>query len=65
MTPTQGKVRGGNAQSSLNSSSVRPACFNGRMCAFLARSVVGGLFITLLRERGLDNPATARPQGLT
>jgi hypothetical protein len=44
---------------------VRPACFNGRMCAFLARSAVGGLFITLLREPGLDNPAAARPQGLT
>ena len=65
MTSTHAKARGVNTQSSRNSSSVRPACFNGRMCAFLARSVVGGLFITLLRERGLDNPAAARPQGLT
>jgi hypothetical protein len=65
MISTQVKAMGGNAQSSPNSSSVRPACFNGRMSAFQARSVAGGLFITLLTARDLDNPAAARPQGLT
>ena len=65
MTSTHAKARGVNTQSSRNSSSVRPACFNGRMYAFLARLVMGWQFIMLLRERSVDNPAATRPQGLT